>query len=87
MLNVFPSKIHGTIPVANPGLIYGAMLFRTFFLEVILGIIWDVFLDANWDVFLGTNWDINLDSNWDDNCDANWDANWDINWDSNQCPK
>ena len=31
MLNVFPVKIHGAIIVANPGLIYGAMLFMTFF--------------------------------------------------------
>ena len=45
MLDVFPIKIHGAILVANPRLIYGAMLFRTF-LEAILGVIWDAFLDA-----------------------------------------
>ena len=31
MLNVFPVKILATILVPNPGLIYGAMLFRMFF--------------------------------------------------------
>ena len=31
MLDVFPAEIHGTNPVANPRLIYGAMLIRTFF--------------------------------------------------------
>ena len=31
MLNVFPVKIHGAIPIANPGLIYGAMIFKIFF--------------------------------------------------------
>ena len=31
MLDVFPAKIHGAIPVANPRLIYGDMLFKTFF--------------------------------------------------------
>ena len=54
MLDVFPAKIHGTILVANPGLIYGAMLFMTIF-GAILSVIWDAFVDANWDV----NWDAN----------------------------
>ena len=31
MLNVFLVEIHGAIHVTNPGFIYGAMLFRTFF--------------------------------------------------------
>ena len=31
MLDVFLAKIHGTISVANHELIYGVMLFRTFF--------------------------------------------------------
>ena len=31
MLDVFPVEINGTIPVANLGLIHGAMLFITFF--------------------------------------------------------
>ena len=31
MLNVFLLKIHGAIHVTNLGLIYGAMLFMTFF--------------------------------------------------------
>ena len=31
MLDVFPAEIDGTIPIANPGLIYGAMIFRTLF--------------------------------------------------------
>ena len=29
-MDVFPVEIHGTIPIANPGLIYGDMLFGTF---------------------------------------------------------
>ena len=37
MLNVFPTKIHGAIPVANPGLIYGVMIFRMFFWRLIRG--------------------------------------------------
>ena len=37
------------------------------FLEVIIGVIWGVFMDANWYV--------NLDANWDYYFDANWDAN------------
>ena len=60
MLNIFLVKIHGAIPVANPGLIYGAMLFKTFF-WAILGVIWDAFLDTNWDII----WDVNCDDNWD----------------------
>ena len=36
MLNVFPVEIHGTIPVAYPGLIYGAMLLRTLFFRLLL---------------------------------------------------
>ena len=76
MLNVFLVEIHGSIHVTNRGFIYGAMLFRTFFLEAIIGIIWDAFVDANSDV----NWDVNQDANWDDNCDANWDVNWDVNY-------
>ena len=59
MLDVFLTKIHGAIPIANPGLIYGAMLFRTFFLEAIVGVIWDDNYDVNWDI----NWDINWDAN------------------------
>ena len=31
MLDVFPAKIHGTIPVANLGLVYDDMLLRTLF--------------------------------------------------------
>ena len=31
MLDVFPVEIHGAIPLTKLGLIYGAMLFRTFF--------------------------------------------------------
>ena len=31
MLDVFLPKIHGAIPIANPRLIYGAMISRTFF--------------------------------------------------------
>ena len=38
MLNVFPVEIHGAIPVVNPGLIYGAMLFVTFFWRKILSL-------------------------------------------------
>ena len=75
MLDVFLAKIHGAIPIANPGLIYGVMLFRTFF--------WRLFLALYGIFFLDANWDIKLDANWDDNCDANWDTNWDINWDAN----
>ena len=47
MLNVFPAEIHGAIPVANPRLIYGAMLFKMFFggySRRYMG----CFLDANW---------------------------------------
>ena len=63
MLDVSPTEIHGAIPIAKPRLIYGAMLFRMFFLEAIMGVIWDAFLDVNWY------------DNWDDNYEANWDAN------------
>ena len=54
------------ISVANPGLIYGAMLFRTFFFRLFLAL-WDAFVDANWDV----SWD----ANWDDNCDVDYESN------------
>ena len=59
MLDVFHIEIHGTIPITNPGLIYRAMLFRTFFLEAILGVIWYAFVDANWDINWDSNWDAN----------------------------
>ena len=36
MLDGFLVEIHDTIPVANPGLIYGAMLFKTFFWRLFL---------------------------------------------------
>ena len=36
MFDVFPIEIHGTIPIANRGLIYGAMLFKTFFWSLFL---------------------------------------------------
>ena len=32
------AEIHGAIHVANPGLIYGAMLFRTFFWRLLLAL-------------------------------------------------
>ena len=38
MLDVFPIKIHGAIPIANPGLIYGAMLFKMFFWRLFLAL-------------------------------------------------
>ena len=38
MLDVFLAEIHGTILVANPGLIYGAMLFNTFFWRLFLAL-------------------------------------------------
>ena len=38
MLDVFPAEIHGTIHVANPGLIYGAMLFKMFFWRLFLAL-------------------------------------------------
>ena len=38
MLDVFPTEIHGTTPIANPGLIYGAMLFKTFFWRLFLAL-------------------------------------------------
>ena len=38
MLDVFLVEIHGTIHVANPGLIYDAMLFRTFFWRLFLAL-------------------------------------------------
>ena len=43
MLDVFLAKIHGTIPVANLGLIYGAMLFKTFFWRLFL-VLYGMFL-------------------------------------------
>ena len=36
MSNVFAAEIHGAISVANPRLIYGAMLFRMFFWRLFL---------------------------------------------------
>ena len=36
MLDAFPTEIHGAIPIANPGLIYGAILFKTFFWRLFL---------------------------------------------------
>ena len=36
MLDFFPAEIHGTILAANPGLIYGAMLFNTFYWRLFL---------------------------------------------------
>ena len=38
MLDVFPTEIHGAIPIAKPGLIYGAMLFKTFFWRLSLAL-------------------------------------------------
>ena len=38
MLNVFPTEIHGAIPITNLELIYGAMLFRTFFWRLFLAL-------------------------------------------------
>ena len=38
MLDVFLAKIHGAIPIANPRLIYGAMLFRMFFWRLFLAL-------------------------------------------------
>ena len=38
MMNVFLVKIHGAIHVTNPGFIYGAMLFRTFFWRLLLAL-------------------------------------------------
>ena len=38
MLNVCHAEIHGAIPVTNHGLIYGAMLFRTFFWRLLLAL-------------------------------------------------
>ena len=72
MLDVFPAEIHGTILVTNLRLIYGAMLFKTIFLEAILGVIWDAFVDDNWDINWDANWDDNWGTNWDINCDANY---------------
>ena len=66
MLDVFPVEIHGAIPVAKHGLIYGAMLFRKFFWRLLWASYGMLFLDINWD------------ANWDDNYDANWDVNWDV---------
>ena len=48
MLNVFPIEIHGAILVANPGLIYGAMLFMTFFWRLFLALSWDANSNANY---------------------------------------
>ena len=56
MLDVFFVEIHGTIPIANPGLIYGAMLFMTFFWRLFLALSWDAFLDANWDANSNANY-------------------------------
>ena len=38
MLDAFPTKIHGTIPISNLGLIYGAMLFKMFFWRLFLAL-------------------------------------------------
>ena len=38
MLNVFLVEIHGAIHVTNPGFIYGAMLFMTFFWRLLLAL-------------------------------------------------
>ena len=38
MLNVFLVEIHGAIPIANHVLIYGAMLFMTFFWRLFLAL-------------------------------------------------
>ena len=38
MLDVFPVEIHGAIPIANPKLIHGALLFRTFFWRLFLAL-------------------------------------------------
>ena len=43
MLNIFLVKIHGAIHVANPGLIYGAMLFITFFWRLFWALYWMFF--------------------------------------------
>ena len=86
MLDVFPAKIHGTIPVTNPGLIYGAMLFRTFFWKLFLYYM-GCFADANWNISWHANWDDNCDANWDVNWDDNCNSNWDVNWDANYRPK
>ena len=40
MLNAFTAEIHGAIPIANLGLIYGVMLFRMFFWTLIGMLIW-----------------------------------------------
>ena len=44
MLDVFSAKIHGTIPIANLGLIYCTMLFKMFF--------WRLFLEL-YGIFFG----------------------------------
>ena len=38
MLDVFPAEIHGAIPIANLGLIYGAMSFRMCFWRLFLAL-------------------------------------------------
>ena len=38
MLDVFPTEIHGAIPIANPRLIYGAMIFRMFLWRLFLAL-------------------------------------------------
>ena len=72
MLDVFPNQIHREILISNPGLIYGAMLFRTFF--------WRLLWASYGMLFLDINWDVNWDANWNDNYDTNWDINWDANY-------
>ena len=79
MLDVFLIEIHGAVPVAKLGLIYGAMLFRTFFGTLLWASYGMLFLDVNWD----DNWDDNYDANWD----TKWDTNWDVDWDANYHPK
>ena len=38
MLNFFPAEIHCAIPVTNPRLIYGDVIFRTFFWRLFLAL-------------------------------------------------
>ena len=38
MLDVFPTEIHGAIPISNHVLIYGAMLFKMFFWRLFLAL-------------------------------------------------
>ena len=38
IFDIFPAEIDGTIPIANPGLIYGATLFGMFFWKLFLAL-------------------------------------------------